>query len=364
MELAKLKSNTKLAAIDSRRELGELEYRLAKYVGTPYCVLTTSGTAGLLTALRASGIKDGDRVMCTSFSFFATAEIIALAGAVPVLVDTNPNTFNIDDFCLEYVLKKCKRTRQPMPKALVAADLFGLPCDFDKIEKICAENNITLIEDMSGAFGASYKGRKTGSFGRFSVASFFPARPLGGIGDGGGIFCRTKEDKKLIASLVGGEEEKNAFDFVEASVISEKLNSYSDELSRRQLIAARYRDNFKGYVKVQQVDEDYISAYTQFVIALENGEQREQVMEALREKRVPCSILHCTQRERPAERDWERVVLANSREAAQRLLAIPMHPYLSIRVVDFISECIMETVEKTDDAASAEEHEPTEAMEA
>ncbi len=332
-----------LPRVEISDELTLLERRLAEFVGTKHCVLTSSGTAGLLTALRASGIRDGDGVMCTSFSFFATTEIITLAGAVPVLVDTNPNTFNIDPYCLEYVLKKCVRTRQPLPKALVAADSFGLPCDFDAIEEICARYNITLIEDMSGAFGASYKGRKTGSFGRFSVASFFPARPLGGIGDGGGVFCRNREDLKLVETLRGISENQH-FDFVKASAVSEKLNCYSDELSRRQLVAARYRDNFKGFVKVQQTDDDYINAYTQFVIALLDEKQRERVIDALKEKSIPCSILHCTQRTRN-ENEWERVVLANTQQAAQRLLAIPMHPFLSVHVVDYISECIMETVD-------------------
>lgn len=356
MELTGVKPNKRIpqVEIDGEQELRELERRLAEYVGTQHCVLTPSGTAGLLTALRASGIRDGDGVMCTSFSFFATAEIIALAGAVPMLVDTNPNTFNIDPYCIEYVLKKCARTRHPLPKALIAADLFGLPCDFDAIEDICLRYNITLIEDMSGAFGASYKGRKCGGFGRFSVASFFPARPLGGIGDGGGIFCRSREDAKLLELLRGSGKKQRPYDFVQTSAVGEKLSCYSDELASRQLVAARYRDNFNGFVKVQQVDEDYISAYTQFVIALADTKQREHVIDVLKEKHVPCSVLHCTQRGRMAENEWERVVLANTQQAAGRLLAIPMHPYLSVHVVDYISECVMETVDGADIAQLAE----------
>lgn len=340
----KSKNSIPTVELDATFELRELEQRLAEYVGTERCVLTSSGTAGLLTALRASGIRDGDAVMCTSFSFFATAEIIMLAGAVPVLVDTNPNTFNIDPYCIEYVVKKCARTRQPLPKALIAADSFGLPCDFDAIEDICRRYNITLIEDMSEAFGASYKGRKCGSFGRFSVASFFPARPLGGIGDGGGIFCRNRDDARIL-EMLRRSGEKQPFGFVEVSLIGEKLTCYSDELSSRHLVAARYKDNFDGFVKVQQVDEDYISAYTQFVILLADSGQRDKVMDMLKEKHIPCSILRCTQRGHGAENEWEKVVLANTKQAAQRLLSIPMHPHLSVHVVDYISECIMETVD-------------------
>lgn len=331
--------------LPAERELGELEQSLAEYVGAPHCILTRSGTAGLLMALKAAGVRENDRVLCTSFSFFATAEIIELAGAVPVLVDTNPETFNMDAYCLEYVLKKCLRTKQPIPKALVAADLFGLPCEFEKIERLCNQYNISLIEDMSCAFGASYNQAKAGSFGRFSVASFFPARPLGGIGDGGGVFCRNREDAKMMRALraAGGRQ---PFNVVQANVIGEKLKQYDDELERRQLVAERYQNNLNGYAKVQQVGKDYISAYTQFAISLKGAEQREHVMNALREKHIPSSIVHCAKRTKKIEQDWERVVLANTRYAAERLLAVPMHPYLSMRVVDYICESIMETVEK------------------
>lgn len=328
------------------RQMRDLESSLADYTGAAHCVTTFSGTTGLMMALRAAGVRDGDGVLCSAFSFFATAEIIVLSGAVPVLVDTNPNTFCIDPYCLEYVLKKCTRTKQPMPRALVAADLFGVPCQFDAISDICERYGVEVIEDMSGAFGALYNGQKTGNFGRFSVASFFPARPLGGIGDGGGIFCRTREDAELLEHLRDTGYSPHAFDMVEAEVISEKLKIYDEELARRQVVAARYRDNFSGYVKVQQVPENCESAYTQFVIALADCGQRERVMDALREKHIPCSVLHCVQGERLPKSEWERVILTNTQTAAQRLLALPMHAYLSNHVIDYICESVMETVER------------------
>ena len=333
----------------------KLEARLAEYTGAEHCVLTPSGTYGLLTALKASGVREGDGVMCTSFSFLATSEIISLSGASPVYVDTNPNTYNIDPYCLEYVLKKCARRKLHMPKALVAANLFGMPCDFDALHEVCSRYNVTLIEDMSCSFGASYKGKKAGNFGRFSVASFFPAKPLGDGGDGGGVFCRTREDAKMLTSLCEAKKDR-AFHFTGINVVGEKLTNYTENLSRRQLVAARYRDNLCDFVKLQHAGAEYISAYTQFAVELNDENQRDFVVDALRDKQIPCSVVCRSNRARPAENEWENAVLTNAGKAESRLITIPIHPFLSVRVVDYISECIMEAAEvsKLDACVKAE----------
>ena len=345
-QLPQLKRQLVLPGNGESEALVKLEARLAEYTGAEHCVLMPSGTYGLLTALKAASVREGDGVLCTSFSFLATSEIIALAGASPVYVDTNPNTFNVDPYCLEYVLKKCARRKLHMPKALVAANLFGMPCDFDALNEVCSRYNVTLIEDMSCSFGASYKGKKTGNFGRFSVASFFPAKPLGENGDGGGVFCRTRDDAKILTSLCESKNNRTFhFNFTGINVVGEKLTNYTENLSRRQLVAARYRDNLSDFVKLQQAGADYISAYTQFAIELNDQTQRDFVIEALKDKQIPCSVVCRANRARPAENEWENVVLTNAQKAETRLLTIPIHPYLSVRVVDYISECIMEAAE-------------------
>lgn len=328
-------------------ELARLESKLAGYVGANFCTASASGTSGMIMALEAAGVREGDSVLCTSFSYFATAEIILLAGAVPMLVDTNPNTFNIDPFCLEYVLGKCSRTHREPPRALVASDIFGLPCNYIALQEICDKHGVALIEDMSQSFGAEYSGRKAGSFGRFAVASFFPARPLGGLGEGGCVFCRDQGDAQLLREL-RAQSGAGALGSVQASVIGEKLKSFDRELARRQIVAARYCDNFEGYVKVQQVGPDYISAYTQFIIALADEAQRERVQDSLAEMSIPCSVPHSALRAKPSGGEWERVVLQNTQSAASRLLSLPMNPYLSNHVIDYISECVMLTVENNE----------------
>ncbi len=322
-----------------------LENRLANYVGAQMCALTPGGTAGMLAALRAAGVSEGDKVLCTAFSYLAMPEIVALTGAETVFADINPNTFNLDPYCLDYALKKCLRREQPPPKVVVASDMFGTPCDYGEIEEICARYGITLIEDMSCAFGASYKGRKAGSFGAFAVASFFPSRPLSDDGDGGAVFCKTREDHKKIGLLCsGGGREDPAAGFARTSLVGEKLGTYSAELSRRQLVAARYRENFKSAVKTQQIGEETISAFTQFALALENERQREKVAEALRESKIPHGVVTGTKPARTKKSG--RLLPANTQDAAKRLLTIPLHPHLSFRVVDYISECVLKAIKE------------------
>ncbi len=320
-----------------------LESRLANYVGAPMCALTPGGTAGMFAALRAAGVAEGDKVLCTAFSYLAMPEIVALTGAEIVFADINPNTFNLDPYCLDYAVKKFQRREQPLPKAVVASDMFGAPCDYGEIEEICARYGITLIEDMSCAFGASYKGKKAGSFGTYAVASFFPSRPLGDDGDGGAVFCGNRENyKKIVRLCSGGEQDTAAAGFARTSLVGEKLGTYAAELSRRQLVAARYRENFGSAVKIQQIGEDTISAYTQFALALENESQREKAAEALRESKIPHGVVTGA---KPAHtKKTRRSLPANTQDAAKRLLTIPIHPHLSFRVADYISECVLNAI--------------------
>jgi dTDP-4-amino-4,6-dideoxygalactose transaminase len=233
-----------------------------------------------------------------------------------------------------------------MPKAVVAADIFGLPCDYGEIEDICARYGVVLIEDMSCAFGASYRGKKAGSFGRFAVASFFPSRPLGDEGEGGGVFCHNREDLRKLESLrLGVAGESPSAGFVRTSLVGEKLGAYAGELSKRQLIAARSRQNLKEAVRVQQVGEEYISAFTQFAIELGDERGRNALAEALREKRVPFGLVSAGAKpaKAPARGNGktDRALPANTADIAKRLMTIPINPHMSTRVADYISECIL-----------------------
>jgi dTDP-4-amino-4,6-dideoxygalactose transaminase len=330
---------------DAATGMTELETRLCAYIGAPYSVSVGSATTGLLLALKAAGIKDGAGVLCTNFSYFATADVIELAGGQPVFVDINPNTYCMDPYCLEYVVGKYARRELPIPKALIAADFFGLPASYGALEEICGKHGILLIEDMAQYFGATCKGRKTGSFGQMAVASFFPTRPLHELGEGGAVFCHTARDADRLRSLrrVLGST-GSSLDTVQASIAAEKLGSFDQELARRRAVAEHYRRRLDGAVKLQQITEGCQSACTHFAIALKSARLRESLMERLLLRHIPCSVFELSPPGRREASSFDKAALVNAQSVAQRILLIPMHPYLSARVVDYICDQILEEV--------------------
>ena len=192
-------------------EVGELERRLAEYVGTNHAVACSSGTDALLLALMAYGVGPGDAIFTTPFTFIATAEVISVLGAVPVFVDIEPGTFNINPEKLEQAILALKsknlfQCRLPIthdlssltPKGIIAVDLFGLPADYDQINAIAEDHSLFVIEDAAQSFGAVYKGRPACSLSHIACTSFFPAKPLGCYGDGGMCFT---DDHSLAETL-------------------------------------------------------------------------------------------------------------------------------------------------------------------
>jgi UDP-2-acetamido-2-deoxy-ribo-hexuluronate aminotransferase len=175
-------------------EVKELEERLAAYVGVKHTVSCFSGTDALLMTLMAYGVGSGDAIFTTPFTFIATAEVIQLLGATPVFVDIDPETFNIDPDALHQAiikLTKNPKTSSLQPKGIIPVDLFGQPADYDAINTLARQNNLFVLEDAAQSFGSTYKGRKAGSLADVAATSFFPAKPLGGYGEGGAFFQMT-----------------------------------------------------------------------------------------------------------------------------------------------------------------------------
>ncbi|WRS26363.1 DegT/DnrJ/EryC1/StrS family aminotransferase [Oscillospiraceae bacterium MB08-C2-2] len=340
-------------------EVAHMESRLAEKIGTAHCVSVSSGSAGLMLALLAAGVKPGDRVLCTSFSFFAVAEAISFIGATPVFVDINPNTLNMDPYCLEMVLKRHFRREEPLPRALVASDLFGLPCNLRAMEEICSRYGIQLIEDMAQSFGARIGERMAGSFGRFAVTSFYPNKPLGTFGDGGAVFCHTDEDAAMLCSLRNHGAQKGTpyhlhigiggrLDTIQAAVVSCKLDFFDEEFESRQKLADYYNRQLGGKIKTQWVGADYTSGWAQFPVILESCAQREKLVTALREAQIPCHVPYPVPVHRqPAFCDLPRVSLVNAEDMSRRILSLPMHPYLTKKVVDYICSVVLDTVAAT-----------------
>jgi dTDP-4-amino-4,6-dideoxygalactose transaminase len=183
------------------KEIAELEEKLAKYVGARYSLTCSSGTDALLLPLMAKGIGPGDAVFTTTFTFIATAEVIALLGATPVFVDIDPTTYNIDPRKLREEIVKVKTGKRIsasfppklMPKAVIPVDLFGLCADYSAIDAVAKEFDLFILEDAAQSFGAERAGKRACSFGNMAATSFFPAKPLGCYGDGGAVFLNDKE---------------------------------------------------------------------------------------------------------------------------------------------------------------------------
>lgn len=330
-------------------EIQELEERLAPMAGTAHAIGCASGTDGLLMALMALDVGPGDMVLTTPFTFIATAEVVKLLGATPVFVDIREDTFNIDPEKVRPALDRLTAEERRRVKGLIAVDLFGLPADYDALCEVLDDGHF-IIEDAAQSFGASYKSRPAGCFGDIAVTSFFPAKPLGCYGDGGAVFTDSDElaDKLRSIRIHGKGKSKydnirlginGRLDTIQAAVLLAKLTVFEDEVSRRQEIATRYTEELNG-VRPPIVAEGYTSAWASYAILCD---KRDKVQERLAEKNIPTMIyyslpLHMQGVFRESECLDGTFPAAES--ASERILNLPIHPYLGADEVESIVRII------------------------
>src|ERR1700693_814082 len=230
-------------------EVRALEAELAAFCGARHVIGCSSGTDALLLVLLAWQVGPGDAVICPAFTFCATAEVVALLGATPVMADVAADTFNLDPASFERAVATAKRLGLK-PKAVIPVDLFGLPADHDALAAVAKAHGMFVLEDAAQAFGATYRGRKLGARASATATSFFPAKPLGCYGDGGAVFTDDDELATVMRSLrVHGEGRhryeavrigtNGRFDTIQAAVLIEKLKIFSDEIAARNRIARR-----------------------------------------------------------------------------------------------------------------------------
>lgn len=316
-------------------EVHELEEKLEAYTGSPNCITVASGTEALLIALMALGLKPGDEVITTAFTFIATAEVIALLGAVPVFVDVERDTCNIDASLIEAAITE--RTR-----AIIPVSLYGQTADMEAITTIASNHgNIPVIEDAAQSFGAEYLGRKSCNISTIGCTSFFPSKPLGCYGDGGAIFT---EDPDLATAMrqirVHGQEKRyyhtrvgvgGRMDTIQCAVVLAKLERFDWEVQRRTEIGDRYCSLLAGNnaLRTISVRPGRTSVWAQFTVI---SEQREALLAALKDAEVPTAIHYPTPLHRqPAYRELCRVSgeLRNTEYLSDCVFSLPMHPYLS-----------------------------------
>lgn len=331
-------------------EVRELEEKLEAYVGSKHCITVASGTEALLIALMALDVKPGDEIITTPFTFVATAEVIALLGAVPVFVDIEPDTCNIDAKLIEAAITE-------KTKAIIPVSLYGQMCDMDEINAIAARHgNIPVIEDAAQSFGATYKGRKSCNASTIGCTSFFPSKPLGCYGDGGAIFTNDDALAKAMREIrVHGQEKRyyhtrvgvgGRMDTLQCAVVLAKLERFGWEIEQRALAGQRYLallDSAPGVKKpVVRADRDCI--WGQFTVQLEN---REEVLARLKEANIPTAVHYPVPLNRqPAYSTSCRISgsLAQSDAVASRVMSLPFSPDISAetqeRVVQALSKAV------------------------
>jgi dTDP-4-amino-4,6-dideoxygalactose transaminase len=329
-------------------EVVRLEAELAAFCGARHALSCASGTDALFLVLLAKGIGPGDAVICPSFTFCATAEVVALVGATPVFADVEAATFNLDPVSLRKAVATAKQ-RGLKPKAIIPVDLFGLPADHDAIAATARAEQLFVLDDACQAFGAAYKGRRLGALSDATAVSFFPAKPLGCYGDGGAIFTDNDELAEVIRSLrvhgQGSDKYDNVrigitgrLDSVQAAVLLEKMTIFADEIDARQDVARRYAQGLGDVATVPQVPDGYLSVWAQYTIRV-TPDRRDALAKSLKESGIPTAIYYPIPLHRQVAYRHYPVVdggLPVSEQLAAEVISLPMHPYLDAATQDRI----------------------------
>jgi len=328
-------------------EIKTLEKQLADFIGVKHAIGVGSGTDALLLALMALGIGKGDEVITVPFSFFATAEMIVLAGATPVFVDIDPRTYNMDPALI-------KKAITSKTKAIMPVGLFGQCPDLDTINAIAKEHNLYVIEDAAQSFGGTYKGSYSGALTTIGCTSFYPAKPLGGYGDSGA--CFTNDDKladKMRQLLDHGQDKRyhhswiginGRMDSFQAVVLSAKLELLKEELVLRQQAAKRYDESLSKIVQTPYIEPFNTSSYAQYTVMLP---ERDKVQAFLQAEGIPTMVhypipIHL--QPAMAYLGLKAGSFSHSEKAASNVLSLPMHPYLTEEDQDKVVQALSRAV--------------------
>ncbi|WP_104484431.1 DegT/DnrJ/EryC1/StrS family aminotransferase [Acinetobacter indicus] len=319
-------------------EVKELEEKLAAYVGAKYCITCANGTDALQIVQMALGIGPGDEVITPGFTYIATAETVAVLGATPVYVDVNPKTYNLD-------VEKLEAAITPRTKAIIPVSLYGQCADFDAINAIAAKYNLPVIEDAAQSFGATYKGRKSCNLSTVACTSFFPSKPLGCYGDGGAIFTNDEELAKVIRQIARHGQDRryhhirvgvnSRLDTIQAAILLPKLAILDDEMQARQRIADTYTKLFNeaGILTTPFIEAHNQSVWAQYTIQVDH---RNEVQEKLKAQGIPTAVHYpIPLNKQPAVADVNAVLPVGD-AIAERVMSLPMHPYLNFEAQEKI----------------------------
>lgn len=337
------------------KQVVELERLLADYVGVRHCVTCANGTDALQLALMTWNIGEGDAVFVPDFTFFSSGEVVSAVNAVPVFVDIEPDTYNIDCGSLEIMIQKVLREGVLAPKAIVAVDLFGQPADYRELRKIAEKYHMYILEDAAQGFGGRIGEKKACSFGDISTTSFFPAKPLGCYGDGGAVFTDNDEWAQLLRSYrvhgKGSSKYDNVrigmnsrLDTLQAAVLLAKFPVFSEkELDWMQRIAAEYTEQLKDIVKTPFIKEGFYSSWAQYTIQLPDKEARDGLQAYLKEQGIPSAVYYQKPMHRQsafAGNGYDDSNYQVSNKLSETVLSLPFHPYMEDEEILLVADRI------------------------
>lgn len=347
-------------------EVKAFEAQLAAFTGAARALSCANGTDAIALPLMAWGVGAGDAVFCPSFTFAATAEVIPWTNATPVFVDILPDTYNLDPEHLEASILDVKAAGQLVPRAIIAVDLFGQPADYPVLADIARRHDLKLVADSAQGFGCTLHGQHPMQWADVVTTSFFPAKPLGCYGDGGAVLTNDASDFDLMDSLrvhgkaVGGDRKGKIFehdpkylnmrigmnsrlDTIQAAILLEKLSIFPAEIEARNHIATRYSEGLRGVVRqVPTVIEGGISTWAQYVI---EHDHRDALAAHLKDQGIPTAVYYPVpihQQMPYAGYPTGPGGLPVSEDKARKVLALPMHPYLT----EVSQNAIIEAVRK------------------
>lgn len=346
-------------------EVREFEAKLAEFGNAKLALSCANGTDAIALPLMAWGVGAGDAVFCPSFTFAATAEVIPWTGATGVFIDILPDTFNMDVKSLEAAIEKVISEGKLTPKVVIAVDLFGQPADYPAISAVCKKYNLKLISDSAQGFGCTLNGHHPLFWADCQTASFFPAKPLGCYGDGGAVLTNSEDDWHLMDSLrVHGKAVttdlagktfdhdpkymnmrigmNSRLDTIQAAVLLQKLAIYAEEIEMRNKVAARYNELLKDVCKVPVVIDGGLSNWAQYTIEVDD---RDGLMTFLKGKNIPSAAYYpLPMHTQGPYQDFIETPsgMEVTEKAADKVMSLPMHPYLDTETQDFIIASIRE----------------------
>jgi dTDP-4-amino-4,6-dideoxygalactose transaminase len=335
-------------------QVAELERALAAFSGARHVVSCANGTDALQLVLMAEGVGPGDAVFVPCFTFVATAEVPALAGATPVFVDIRPDTFNLDVDSLEAAIGEAKK-QGLKPRCVIPVDLYGQPAEYDAIHEAAKAHDLLVLADAAQSFGATLNGKTVGTLAPYTGTSFYPSKPLGGYGDGGAIFTDNEEKAKTLLSLrCHGKAPDNSegahiglnsrLDSIQAVILLEKLKLFPGEIAARQARAKRYSEGLRDVVTVPELMKGATSVWAQYTIVTD---KRDALAKACREAGVPTAIHYVSPLHKlPSYRQFPTAPggLPVAERLAARVISLPMHPYLTDEAQDFIVNTVRQAL--------------------